>query len=70
MIIFAKEGYPFQIFSKLYFLAQIFHPNVDKFGKVSLDILENQWSQNLTIGKIILSIQSLLNDPNPYEFFK
>lgn len=32
---------------------------------VSSDILKSQWSPALSISKVLLSICSLLNDPNP-----
>ena len=54
---------------KFYFLTKIFHPNIDEFGLVSVDILQDQW--NTIISKfytIIISIQSLLDDPNPDIF--
>ena len=33
-----------------------------------MEILGNQWSPALTIGKVLLSIYSLLEDPNPDDF--
>ncbi|KAG0576014.1 hypothetical protein KC19_5G048500 [Ceratodon purpureus] len=41
-----------------------FHPNVDQFGNICLDILQDKWSSAYDVRTILLSIQSLLGEPN------
>lgn len=41
-----------------------FHPNVDQYGNICLDILKEKWSPVQNISTILLSIQALLGDPN------
>lgn len=46
------------------FVTEVFHPNVYGNGDICLDILSKLWSPVLDIATILVSIRSLLNDPN------
>merc|ERR1719262_1195754 len=58
-----SENYPFNS-PKVTFTTPCFHPNVDQYGNICLDILKEKWSAVYNVRTILLSIQSLLGDPN------
>jgi ubiquitin-protein ligase len=64
-IIFPLD-YPFTP-PKILFKTKIYHCNIDAHGHICLDILKDSWSAALTIEKVLLSICSLLNEPNPHD---
>ena len=59
-----NDNYPYSP-PKIKMKTKIFHPNI-KNEEICLDIIkEDRWSPALTVEKILLSISSLLDDPNP-----
>ncbi|PGH12846.1 hypothetical protein AJ80_06555 [Polytolypa hystricis UAMH7299] len=46
------------------FKTPIYHPNVDFSGRICLDILKDKWSAVYNVQTVLLSLQSLLGEPN------
>ena len=66
-ILFPEE-YP-MVPIKFCFITSILHPNISESGFVCADIFGKEWSIALCVySKLIYSVQSLLDDPNPDDF--
>lgn len=46
------------------FKTPIYHPNIDFSGRICLDILKDKWSAVYNVQTVLLSLQSLLGEPN------
>jgi ubiquitin-conjugating enzyme E2 A len=65
MMITFNEEYPIKAPS-VKFLTPMYHPNIYRDGKICIDILQpDGWSAIQKVETILISIRSLLTDPNP-----
>jgi ubiquitin-conjugating enzyme E2 C len=55
--------YPFAA-PKVTFITPCWHPNVDGAGTICLDILKDKWTAAYSAQTVLLSLQTLLGDPN------
>nr|XP_020846530.1 ubiquitin-conjugating enzyme E2 C-like isoform X3 [Phascolarctos cinereus] len=57
------SGYPYNA-PTVKSVTPCYHPNVDTQGNICFDILKDKWSALYDVRTILLSIQSLLGEPN------
>lgn len=62
-----QQEYPFKP-PKMQFVTKVYHPNISsQTGAICLDILKDAWSPVLTLKSSLISLQSLLQSPEPND---
>jgi len=57
------HNYPYEP-PTILFKTPIYHPNVDFSGRICLDILKDNWSAVMNVQGVLVSLQSLMGEPN------
>jgi ubiquitin-protein ligase len=61
-----KDDYPF-VAPKVKFITPVYHCNIHNDGEICIDILKDNWSPAITAIQLMISLSSLLSDPNPRD---
>lgn len=61
--IIIPKDYPYKP-PTVVFLTKTYHPNVDNYGNICLDILKEKWSAVYNLSQVMISLQVLLEHPN------
>ncbi|CAG9571100.1 unnamed protein product [Danaus chrysippus] len=70
LIINIPDKYPFEP-PQVKFVTPVYHPNIDKGGRICMNMLKmptretEGWLPTITIETLLISIQTLLANPNP-----
>ncbi|KAI9219367.1 ubiquitin-conjugating enzyme/RWD-like protein [Blastocladiella britannica] len=60
-----EPNYPFTV-PRAKFVTPVFHPNISsQTGSICLDVLQGEWSPVMGLRGLLMSVQSLLETPNP-----
>jgi len=54
-----------QVPPKGYFLTKIFHPNISNVGEICVNTLKKDWTEDMGIKHILITVKCLLIVPNP-----
>lgn len=66
LIIYIPTNYPYAP-PKIAFITPVYHPNINSSGNICISTLGKDWSPALTIEKTLISILSMLDEPNPSD---